>query len=85
MKIFTTIALFILLGLSVSSSVTQAANRRVKICIQPMKSGRCFGYVPSFAYNPFERKCEEFVYGGCGGNENRFETKAECELNCRDI
>ncbi|XP_011195135.1 kunitz-like toxin PcKuz3 [Zeugodacus cucurbitae] len=62
-----------------------ALNRRVKLCLQPPQSGRCFGYVSSFAYNPVARKCEEFIYGGCGGNDNRFDTKKECELTCRDV
>ena len=27
--------------------------------------------------------CQEFVYGGCGGNENRFRTREECEFICQ--
>ncbi|EDW64673.1 chymotrypsin inhibitor SCI-II [Drosophila virilis] len=61
------------------------ASKRVKMCLQPMVSGRCFGHVESYAYNPLERRCEAFIYGGCGGNENRFDSRAECELSCRDI
>lgn len=57
----------------------------VKLCLQPMVSGRCFGYVESYAYNPLERRCEAFIYGGCGGNENRFDSKAACEYSCRDV
>lgn len=57
----------------------------VKMCLQPMISGRCFGQIESYAYNPLQRRCEEFIYGGCGGNGNRFDSKAECEYNCRDI
>ncbi|XP_062121435.1 PI-actitoxin-Afv2a [Drosophila sulfurigaster albostrigata] len=61
------------------------ASKRVKMCLQPMISGRCFGHVESYAYNPLQRRCEAFIYGGCGGNENRFDSKAECEYSCRDI
>ncbi|KAI8043624.1 kunitz-like toxin PcKuz3 [Drosophila gunungcola] len=64
---------------------SMAVSKRVKLCLQPMISGRCFGFVESYAYNPIKRHCEPFIYGGCGGNDNRFGSKAECELNCRDI
>lgn len=33
-------------------------------------------------YNATTKKCEQFVYGGCEGNGNRFESKIECESNC---
>lgn len=29
-------------------------------------------------------QCEKFVYGGCGGNENNYNTLEECELACED-
>ncbi|KAH8283629.1 hypothetical protein KR018_010042, partial [Drosophila ironensis] len=64
---------------------SEAASKRVKLCLQPTISGRCFGYVESYAYNPIKRHCEPFIYGGCGGNDNRFATKAECEFSCRDV
>ncbi|XP_017097722.1 chymotrypsin inhibitor SCI-III [Drosophila bipectinata] len=77
---------WLLLGLLiVFLAQTKAASKRVKLCLQPTISGRCFGYVESFAYNPIKRHCEPFIYGGCGGNDNRFSTKVECEFSCRDI
>lgn len=42
----------------------------------------CLGYFPSYYYNRETGECEEFIYGGCGGNENRFDTKQECEDFC---
>lgn len=71
--------------LAVHQLATNVQHVTVKLCLQPMVSGRCFGYVESYAYNPLERRCEAFIYGGCGGNENRFDSKAVCEYACRDV
>lgn len=29
-----------------------------------------------------KRECVEFIYGGCAGNSNNFESKEDCELKC---
>ena len=29
-------------------------------------------------------RCVEFEYSGCGGNDNRFERRVECEQVCAD-
>ena len=51
-------------------------------CTQPNLSGNCDGYFPSFWHNPQNGLCEPFIYGGCGGNENRFATREECIAQC---
>src|SRR4051812_35523582 len=42
------------------------------ICKLPRESGNCDAYIPSYWHNPATGVCEPFVYGGCGGNANRF-------------
>ncbi|ETN73829.1 Kunitz/Bovine pancreatic trypsin inhibitor domain protein [Necator americanus] len=37
-----------------------------------------------FAFDQKQEKCVDFVYGGCGGNQNNFETIVECQENCED-
>ncbi|ETN69195.1 Kunitz/Bovine pancreatic trypsin inhibitor domain protein [Necator americanus] len=39
-------------------------------------------YIPSYYYDYHKGICKEFVYGGCGGNANRFETADECATRC---
>ncbi|CAD0206642.1 unnamed protein product [Chrysodeixis includens] len=52
-------------------------------CLVHREAGRCLAYIPSFAYDANLNECVPFVYGGCGGNDNRFETKEECEEDCK--
>ena len=52
------------------------------VCRLPKAQGVCKGYFPSWFFNIETGKCEEFVYGGCGGNMNRFYNKERCEEAC---
>ena len=52
------------------------------ICTLPIDPGRCEAYFPSFGFSAADGNCQPFVYGGCDGNSNRFETLAECEAQC---
>ncbi len=52
------------------------------LCALPQVSGQCDAYAPSFWHNPKTDVCEPFVYGGCGGNANRFATRAACLAAC---
>jgi hypothetical protein len=52
-------------------------------CSQPKATGPCMASLPRFYYNSATKKCESFIYGGCQGNGNNFETKAQCETTCK--
>lgn len=49
--------------------------------MDPME-GECRDYTLKWYYNKDKRACQQFWYGGCGDNANRFETKEECEAWC---
>lgn len=53
------------------------------ICELPAKVGNCRAAIPRYYYNSKSGECEMFLYGGCDGNENNFETKEECENKCK--
>nr|XP_045602187.1 tissue factor pathway inhibitor-like [Procambarus clarkii] len=52
------------------------------ICFLPPTTGFCRAHFTSFFYNPETHACDCFVYGGCKGNENRFDTLDECMRTC---
>jgi hypothetical protein len=52
------------------------------LCSLPAEGGNCNAYMPSYFHNAATGLCEPFVYGGCGGNDNRFNTLAECQAKC---
>uniref|UniRef100_A0A8C3PI67 BPTI/Kunitz inhibitor domain-containing protein n=1 Tax=Calidris pygmaea TaxID=425635 RepID=A0A8C3PI67_9CHAR len=45
-------------------------------------TGNCKALFRRFFFNASSQQCEEFIYGGCGGNRNNFETKGECFQAC---
>ena len=53
-----------------------------KICLLPRNPGPCRAYMPMYYFNAFQDRCEKFIYGGCGGNANRFESLHECRQTC---
>ncbi|RXG72698.1 Papilin, partial [Armadillidium vulgare] len=54
------------------------------VCNKRIAPGDCEAYVPSYGYDKTRGECVFFVYGGCGGNANRFGTKDKCEETCED-
>ncbi|CAH1271521.1 FCGBP [Branchiostoma lanceolatum] len=51
-------------------------------CHQPADPGLCKAYFPRWYFNSQSGQCEQFIYGGCGGNDNNFATLAECVSTC---
>lgn len=53
------------------------------VCSQPKVVGPCRAAFRRFWYNRRTNQCERFIYGGCRGNENNFETIQECQRRCQ--
>jgi hypothetical protein len=52
-------------------------------CSQPVETGHCRAMFPRYAFNATSQRCEEFVYGGCSGNDNNFDSLEECQDECQ--
>ncbi|KAK9405044.1 kunitz/BPTI-like toxin [Crotalus adamanteus] len=76
--------LLLLLGfLALWAQLTPVAGQdRPRFCSLPAETGPCKGRIPRFYYNSASKQCQQFIYGGCGGNANNFETKDQCHYTC---
>ncbi|XP_075976316.1 inter-alpha-trypsin inhibitor-like [Anticarsia gemmatalis] len=53
-----------------------------KTCLLKPKRGPCRAGIEMYYYNADTKNCSTFLWGGCQGNGNRFDSKALCEEGC---
>ncbi|XP_032598874.1 protease inhibitor carrapatin [Drosophila grimshawi] len=81
------------LALFVAHTQAQQCRGRLlpnrKVCIGGRDEGRTGRGCERFTnpnmwwYDGSDRTCKRMMYRGCGGNNNRYCTRAECERRCR--
>ncbi|XP_039637688.1 kunitz-type protease inhibitor 1-like isoform X2 [Perca fluviatilis] len=62
-------------------SVNQGQAR----CVEPPLTGPCRASHTRWYYDPLNRKCYRFTYGGCEGSENNFDKEHKCKEACKGV
>jgi len=58
------------------------SQEAVKNCSLPPDPGPCKSSMPSWFFNSTAGVCSVFIYGGCDGNNNRFNSYDDCQAGC---
>ncbi|CAL8286171.1 unnamed protein product [Lota lota] len=54
-------------------------------CTESPLTGDCRNSFTKWYYNPVLRSCAPFNYGGCNGNDNRFDSSDDCMAMCQEV
>ena len=71
-----------LLELGFLAFLASVASASQDPCTLPKEVGVCRALKLRFHFNQNSGKCEAFMYGGCRGNSNNFESLLECHITC---
>jgi len=52
------------------------------VCSQWADAGPCREFVARWYFDQEHGDCLQFMYGGCEGNANQFDTKQDCLQQC---
>lgn len=58
------------------------SNDFTEFCFLPLDHGPCTETLAKWYYDSREGVCKQFIYGGCQGNMNRYESEVECQQRC---
>ncbi|KAM8913603.1 kunitz-type protease inhibitor 1a isoform 2-T2 [Spinachia spinachia] len=60
-------------------------NEQKVRCTEHPDTGNCRDSWTKWYYDPLQEQCFRFNYGGCQGNDNRFDTEQACLRMCRGV
>eukprot|EP00064_Thunnus_orientalis_P009820 superscaffoldBa00001271_g9846 len=56
-----------------------------EVCWANAETGPCRALLPRWYFDRQEGRCAQFIYGGCGGNRNNFESEEYCLSVCSSV
>uniref|UniRef100_A0A672J9B4 Amyloid beta (A4) precursor-like protein 2 n=1 Tax=Salarias fasciatus TaxID=181472 RepID=A0A672J9B4_SALFA len=55
------------------------------VCTLEAETGPCRASMPRWHFDLSQRKCVRFIYGGCAGNRNNFDSEEYCMAVCKRL
>ncbi|XP_034024412.1 amyloid-like protein 2 isoform X1 [Thalassophryne amazonica] len=55
------------------------------VCTLEAETGPCRASMPRWHFDVNQRKCVRFIYGGCAGNRNNFDSEEYCMAVCKRL
>ncbi|XP_045388077.1 kunitz-type protease inhibitor 2 [Lemur catta] len=73
-------------SLILSGAAAADGERGIRdFCLVSKVVGRCRASIPRWWYNVTDGSCQQFVFGGCRGNANNYQSKEECLKKCAGV
>lgn len=56
-----------------------------EVCTLEPETGPCRASMPRWHFDMNQKKCLRFIYGGCAGNRNNFDSEEYCMAVCKRL
>ncbi|XP_026143828.1 amyloid-like protein 2 isoform X2 [Carassius auratus] len=68
-----------------SQDVDKTLEEVEAVCSLEAETGPCRASMPRWHFDMQQRKCVRFIYGGCAGNRNNFDSEEYCMAVCKRL
>ncbi|XP_050991706.1 amyloid-like protein 2 isoform X4 [Labeo rohita] len=68
-----------------SQDVDRTLQEVEAVCSLEAETGPCRASMPRWHFDMQQRKCVRFIYGGCAGNRNNFDSEEYCMAVCKRL
>ncbi|XP_059408270.1 amyloid beta (A4) precursor protein a isoform X1 [Carassius carassius] len=73
-------------AMTTTTTTTESVEEVVReVCFASAETGPCRAMLSRWYYVREEGRCAPFIYGGCGGNRNNFESEEYCLSVCSSV